>query len=133
MGRSKLDFRGDEVTRAIVAELNRRLHRCAILVWNRWKELINVDGTGVGPSGRLIYGADPSKPGEPPHKQRGRLLASAAFEVVGLVARVGTNLLYGRILELGGRNVAARPSLRVALRECRDQIRAILSAPMKGP
>ena len=82
--------------------------------------------------GSLVYGANPSKPGEPPHKQRGRLLGSVAWEVAGLVGRAGTNLLYGRWLEIGTRNMAARPWLRRALAECRDQIRAILSAPMKS-
>jgi len=125
-----LKWDGDGVRRLILAELTRRLHRCAVLVWNTWKSLLNVDGTGASQGGGLVYGAHPSKPGEPPHKQRGRLLASAAWEVVGLVARVGTNLLYGRILELGGANVEARPSLRVALKMCLDKIRRILSAPM---
>lgn len=140
--RARLDFRGDEVRGRIRAELIRRLRICAILVWNTWKELLNVDGTGVRePSGakgrflsqkaKLIYGAYPSKPGEPPHKQTGRLLASAAWEISGLVARVGSNVPYARILEFGGRFVAPRPSLRVADKLCRDRVRRILSAVMK--
>jgi hypothetical protein len=84
-------------------------------------------------NGSLAYGANPSKAGDPPRKQRGRLLASVAFEVDGLVGRVGTNLLYGRWLELGTRLMAARPWLRRAAKELQDQIRRILSAPMKGP
>jgi phage gpG-like protein len=80
--------------------------------------------------GSLVYGANPSKPGDPPHKQRGRLLASVAWEVVDTVARVGTNLNYGRWLELGTTKMAARPWLRRALAETRDEVLRILSAPM---
>jgi hypothetical protein len=141
----KLEWNGDRAKAAIRAELARRLNRAAILVLNHWKDLINTDGTGVRAKsgggrdkqgrfrkkkGGLAYGANPSAPGEPPHKQRGRLLASAAWEVVGLVARVGTNLLYGRWLELGTSRMAARPSLRRALKEMQGEVLAILRAPM---
>ena len=78
---------------------------------------------------KRIYGF-PSKPGEPPHKQTGHLRRSVAWELVGLVARVGTNLRYGRWLELGTSKMAARPWLRVALAQCRSAIREILSKPM---
>ena len=141
----KLEWHGDEAAKAIEAEVNRRLHRCCVTVLNHAKTLINVNGTGVSTSGggrdakgryrkkskKLRYGAHPSAPGEPPRKQTGRLLASVAWEVSGLVGRVGTNLPYGRWLELGTRLMAARPWLRRALAECRDKILAILSAPMK--
>lgn len=83
--------------------------------------------------GARVYGATRSLPGEPPRKQLGHLRRSVAYEVDGNVGRVGTNLLYGRILELGSRLMKARPWLRRALRECQDRIKAILSAPMKGP
>jgi hypothetical protein len=133
MGKFRIEDHGPEILKIITAELHRRLSRCAMLVLNRWKALLNVDGTGVGPTGKLIYGAHPSKPGEPPRKQRGRLLASAAWEIIKLIARVGTNLPYGRILEQGGAKVKARPSLGQALKELMAQIRSILSAPMRGP
>jgi phage gpG-like protein len=133
MSKYRLEFEGDKITRAIFEELHRRVTRCAILVWNAWKKLLSVEGAGVGANGSLKYGANPSKPGEPPRKQRGRLLASAAWEVVKLVARVGSNLGYARVLELGGKDVRPRPSLRRAVKECQGQIQSILSAPMKGP
>jgi hypothetical protein len=145
---SRLDWHGDAVAARIRSELSRRLSRCCLLVVDRAKGLLNVDGTGTrkgrkkrGKDGRyrkagkggLAYGANPSKAGEAPRKQRGRLLGSVAWELVGLAGRVGTNLPYGRWLELGTRLTAARPWLRVALRDCRDAIVRILSAPMKGP
>ncbi len=135
-------WNGDALKRQIHAELGRRLDACAIVVENHAKVLISVDGTArvatvkVDSKGRkrkgtkLVYGANPSKPGEPPHVQTGRLRASVAHERVGLVARVGTSLLYGRWLELGTVHMAARPWLRRALFECSAQIRAILGRPM---
>jgi phage gpG-like protein len=77
------------------------------------------------PAGR-IHGATRSGPGEPPYKQTGRLRAGVTHEVLDesakITARVGTNLPYGRHLELGTRKMAARPWLRRALDECRAEI-----------
>lgn len=129
------------VRAAIEREMARRVRVCCILVWNHAKTLVNKEGTGRGAGGRtstgrfkarrLVYGANPSRPGEPPHKQRGRLLASIAWEVEGLVGRVGSNLSYARHLELGTRRLAARPWLRRALAEKTPEILAIMKAPMR--
>jgi hypothetical protein len=143
-----LRWHGDAVQGRIRAEMKRRISYCCLLVLNWAKQLINVEGTAKSKaagkrnakgqflkgSGKLAYGANPSKPGEPPHKQTGRLLGSVAFEVSDdLEGRVGTNLKYGRWLELGTRLMAARPWLRRALKECQAQILAVLKAPMRGP
>lgn len=126
-----------KVRAAVEREAKRRVRACCILVWNHAKFLVNKEGTGRrGGSGKyksrkLVYGANPSRPGEPPHKQTGRLLASIAWEVAGLTGRVGTNVKYGRFLELGTRHMAARPWLRRALREKEGEIRAIMAAPMR--
>lgn len=83
-------------------------------------------------AGSLIYGANPSKPGEPPHVQTGRLRASVAYEVAEQVARIGTNVIYGRHLELGTSKMAPRPWLRRMLVEMTPTYRAILTAPIRG-
>jgi phage gpG-like protein len=80
--------------------------------------------------GARIYGANPSAPGEPPRKQTGRLRASVTYEVeeASLTARVGTNVEYGKYLELGTKKgIAPRPWLRRALAECRAKIDSILA------
>lgn len=84
-------------------------------------------------AGRRIYGSNPSKPGEPPHKQKGDLRASVTHERDGsrLLFRVGTNKEYGRWLELGTANMAARPWLRRALIDQARRIRNILIARLK--
>ena len=109
------------------------IERAAIVVENRARELLSIAGTGRiegvehGPIER-------SKPGEPPRKQTGRLRASVTREISepDLEARVGTNVDYGRYLELGTkRGVLPRPWLRRALAETQTQINQILSG-LKG-
>ncbi len=139
-------WHGPACLKAIEGELGRRLDASAITVANRAKKLLSVDGTGVaaGPqrnargqfqkSKRLVYGAFPSKPGEPPHVQTGRLRSSVAWERSGMVARVGTNVPYGRYLEVNGPggNGQKRPWLKRALSECIPAINIVMSRPFRG-
>lgn len=79
--------------------------------------------------GQRIYGAVRSAPGEPPRKQTGRLRASVTYEVdpQALAARVGTNVKYGKYLELGTkRGIAPRPWLRRALAETQARVNQLL-------
>lgn len=140
---SNLKWNGLQFLALLNAELRRRLSACAIATTNHAKKLINVDGTGrrtirkrnakgkLVRSKKLVYGAHPSKPGEPPRKQTGRLLGSVAWEISGLVARVGTNVKYGRWLELATARMAARPWLRRALKEMLGFIEAVMRRPWK--
>ena len=69
-----------------------------------------------------------STPGESPHKDTGRLRASISheFDTAEHTARVGTNLVYGKWLEVGTKNMEARPFLRKAFNEHFQQIKKIL-------
>lgn len=59
-----------------------------------------------------------SAPGEAPAVQYGRLIGSVAFERPRrLLRRVGTNLDYGRFLELGTKRIQPRPWLRPAYKQ----------------
>jgi phage gpG-like protein len=134
-------WHGDALKRKFEGMVGRRLDAASIVVQNHAKALISTEGTAKATAGRtlrsgrkvrkgsLIYGASPSKPGEPPNVQTGRLRGSVAHERVGMVARVGTNVRYGRDLELGTRKMAARPWLRRALVEMTPAVQAILAAP----
>lgn len=85
-------------------------------------------------AGRRVYGKNPSAPGEPPRKQTGQLRRSVQAEVDrdALTARVGTNVEYGKHLELGTRKgLAARPWLRPAYLKALPKVRAWL-ATLKG-
>jgi hypothetical protein len=158
---SNLKWHGDVFVRALKAELRRRIESACYAVFLHAKALINTEGAGK-PSGRvrnkagklvkrrkMRYGENPSAPGEPPHKQMGRLEGSVAYETgeqLGVpLGRVGTNVPYGRTLEQGasgtrssawGRptrsyrwTLLARPWLRKALREKTAQIKAIMTRP----
>ncbi len=136
-----IQWNGEAVKTAIRAEMARRLQAAAVVVQNEARLLLSVPGTIPAGGGgrdkkgrsRRVYGSNPSLPGEPPRKQYGHLRRSVAREVdrLSLTARVGTNLKYGRWLELGtSRGLAARPWLRRALSQARQQITAILSRPL---
>lgn len=84
--------------------------------------------------GRRIYGANPSKPGEFPHKQFGVLRRSIAQDYAPetVTARVGTPLSYGKYLELGSKKMAARPYLRRTLAEEQQKIEEIILGSVGG-
>lgn len=143
---ANLRWNGPQFQRAVTAHMRRNLSAACIALVNHAKELISIEGTGraiaahVGRYGwgpakkyrkkQLIYNFSPSSPGEPPHVQTGRLRGSVAWEVVGLLGRVGTNVKYGRWLELGTKRLAARPWLRPSLDAMRSALIRILTRPM---
>lgn len=93
------------------------LLRVCLMIVARAKEILSVPGTGrVG--GRRSGPVTHARPGEPPRKQTGRLRASVTYELDArdLAGRVGTNVDYGRHLELGTRRgLLPRPWLRPAV------------------
>jgi len=107
------------------------------LHWSKVRKLVaqgHIIATPAKTKAKRITGAFPSAPGDPPHKQTGTLLKSVAYELVTVaaktIARVGTNIKYGRWLELGTKKMKPRPWLRRSLDAKRAQIIAILSAPI---
>ena len=140
---------GQKFSRDLAAEERRRLERAAMVVEREAKRLLSVSGTGVWQGkgkykevvravkakGKKIYGVFPSRPGEPPHKQTGRLRASVTHEVMRwgwrMVARVGTNVWYGKVLQHGNSRIKPRPWLDVALKRTTVQVKQILGAPWK--
>lgn len=74
-----------------------------------------------------------SHPGDPPNADTGRLMKSIAFEVDDktMSAVVGTNLLYGKYLEFGTENMAARPWLVPALKSTSKKIGQIMKSAWK--
>jgi HK97 gp10 family phage protein len=122
---------GEQRHAEIQLEMRRRIAAAVRLVLNQARVLVSTPGTRLRKGKAKVYGAVRSQPGEPPRKQTGQLRRSIATEVLGLIGRVGTNLKYGKHLELGTRHMAARPWLRRALAESRAKITAILSRPIK--
>lgn len=112
-----LNWFGVQVTQEVQRQAERGMVRA----------MIHLEGKVIR---KISKGQPPSRPGEPPHVLTGRLRQSITHqvEVVGreVIGRVGTNVEYGRRLELGfvgtdslGRNVnqAQRPYLRPTLLE----------------
>jgi hypothetical protein len=149
---TKVTWYGEKFLSILRAEIRRRIYACVIQVQNHAKKLIGIEGAARGTKGkRLKYGYQRSMPGEPPRKQMGRLQSSVASEVTdnggNPAGRAGTNVPYGRWLELGAsaiRNTVfgrktkpfhwkllARPWLRRALTESLGFIKAVMSRPMK--
>lgn len=139
-----MKWNGDKYKDLMRIEMENRLEGAITVVFNRMRRLLSVSGTGVrleggevvkkvkGGSrgrGKTVYGAFPSRPGESPHKQTGELRRSIAKEVdrKNLVARAGTNKLYGKWLEFGTSKMAPRPWARRALMESFARIRKILN------
>jgi hypothetical protein len=114
----QLKWFGDQISARLKSELTKRIYTSCIVLSNAAKQSL---GQPFPPS---------SSPGQPPHRRTGRLRASVAYEVDGMTGRVGTNVQYGRWLELGTSRVDARPWLRPALMSSRQKIERILGAPI---
>lgn len=129
MSGARVEWHGDEASRHVRSRAVRFLYRAASWVQTRAKQLLSIAGTGKV-KGKRVGPVERSKPGEPPRKQTGRLRASVQKEVdaESLTARVGTNVEYGRHLELGTkRGVKPRPWLRRALAEMQTKVAQLLA------
>jgi phage gpG-like protein len=125
----KVEFNLDGATQHIRKGAINFIERACITVENRARELLSIPGTGHEGTRE-----EASQPGEPPRKQTGRLRASVTREIdeSALEGRVGTNVDYGKYLELGTkRGILPRPWLRRALAEMQGRVNEILSG-MKG-
>ncbi len=119
-------WHGRIVQKKIDAGIQRNLTRAALFVVRQVKLSLSV----AGPT-KTHPGAPASKPGEPPHKRTGVLGRSITHEVGKGYARVGTNLKYGKPLEVGTSKMAARPYLRPAVYKNRRAIKKILGMKIR--
>ena len=126
-----MKWNGRQAVSLIDAEVGKRVDAAARVLRDRAKELISrgqpvkIYGKAAG---RSRKGLDPSKAGEPPKMVSGHLRLNVKKEHSGLEARVGTNVPYGKWLELGtgggkwtavsaGARMAPRPWLSKAVYE----------------
>lgn len=101
-----------------------------VVVTNRVKKNLSQKGTGrIYRRGGVLHQA--SAPGRPPAVDTGRLRASYTWrtgeDMGGVFVEVGTNVVYAPWLEFGTRYMEARPHLRPAIEELRDEIRALIT------
>jgi hypothetical protein len=126
---TRFEWRQDAFMRSVEATTEKKLEMASTVVKDNIKVLINRGNSD---------GRHPSLPGEPPKKVTGRLFRSIAFvirrEGKQLVSRIGTDVPYGRRLELGyagtdssGRTYhqASRPFLRPGLQRSLGVMRRI--------
>lgn len=125
----------------IEKEVERRMTAVGMEIQSTAVRKLNVGQPVRRTKGGHLVGLAPSAPGEPPKTLSARLKQSVAFAVsrdfAKIALRVGTNVVYGRRLELGfhgrdkkGRNISqeARPWLRVSVEESRRAIQRIFRA-----
>lgn len=143
-----MDWNGGAFIAQVEAKARRNVEAACIHVQNEARVKLSVAGTRVAGSaftgtgvigvkgkkyrkGRRIYGANPSKPGEAPHKQLGTLRASVAHEMLTdeLAGLTGTSLEYGKYLELGAprAHLLPRPWLRATLAEQKSRVVEIIT------
>lgn len=126
-----LRWYGEEAKRRIRSETNKRIDRAGRIL----RDFIRVKLSRSQPvvihgktAGRSRKGMSPSQPGEYPKKVTGHLRMNVQSEMDDrtATARVGTNVKYGKYLELGTRKMARRPWLSKALLGARTRIIAML-------
>jgi HK97 gp10 family phage protein len=131
-----LAWYGDKWLENFRQEQVKRLNRAAIYLEGKVKEALGVKGaplSGRDSGGRFVRAnCEPSQSGDFPHLQTGNLRRSITHEVDGqkLIARVGTNAIYSKFLELGTSKMQPRPFLQRVLDEHRAELRAILAGKM---
>lgn len=129
------NFNPSRVQKNIDDFLEKRMRAVGALVRNTAVKKLNKGQPIRRTKGGNLIGLAPSKPGEPPRTLTGRLKQSVSYAINrtrGRVAvRIGTNVVYGRRLELGfhgrdrlGRryNQEPRPWLRPSVTENRREI-----------
>lgn len=125
---------GPECTLKLRAAVGIRFDKAARTLRDYIREKLSVPNVVIGWN-RMKYGpikgtrgSQPSKPGEYPRKLTGNLRRNVQSETdrEALVARVGTNVPYGKYLELGTRKMLPRPWLSRGLTEIWSTLRKIV-------
>lgn len=134
----KIDWKGLEFQKLVRRGMTKNLTAAGRALKAEVKRVISVSGrtvsfhtTRTGNVKKTLgaKGSSPSEPGEPPHKQTGRLIRSLFSKLAnrGKAVRVGGK---GAALEYGTRKMAARPFLRSTLAKMQSQLASILTRPI---
>lgn len=123
-GAEKLMARLGEIQNVVFPVVAKKLSESALAVHRSATISIQAhesQGRTYG-SGKTAHTA--SAPGNPPNSDTGFLIRHIKFELdkEKLVAVVGTNLKYGKYLEMGTKHIRARPWLLPAFEMHRTQI-----------
>ena len=126
-GNVKVKWYGGKVIPQIKRKTAARLELAAAAIQNAAKEGLGREQPTKG-TGLNMRGLDPSKRKEYPKVVTGHLRKNVfrTIDKKSLVARVGTNVKYGRYLELGTIWMQRRPWLSLALRDAMPEVRRLL-------
>lgn len=137
----RVEWHGDKFRLSVERAMRQRLEAACIFLETQVKQDINQSGTltyrpvnrngTLGKREKVLYNFTHSRPGEPPFRQTGHLLRSITHEVSGMVGRVGSTIPYALHLELGTRDMAARPFLRSNLIRHSAAIQKILTGTIR--
>ena len=122
-----LIWHGPKAVKAINREMRKRIKDSAQF-WVRYaRERMGVAGHNVSRQGTGTHAGN-SKPGQHPRKQTGHLRRNVTWEmeIRKPLARVGTNVKYGRYLEEGTHNMSPRPWMTLTNRDTRTSIKRII-------
>ena len=129
----KLVFHTVEVIRAMEQAASKKMAEATQAV--RTETLNTLSGSRSGrtyyvPGTHKEYTA--SSPGQPPAQATGRLRQSVKTSIEGhglnIIGKVGTDLDYGKCLEYGTKNMAARPWLRISFEKAESTVKGILGS-----
>lgn len=128
----KLKFHTREVLHSINQSASRKMAAAVNEVRNTVLETLSGSRTGETyyvPGTRRQYTA--SAPGESPavatSELRESIGTSIESELGGVVGKVGTDKIQGKMTEFGTRNMAPRPWLRKSFEKAEGKVKAILS------
>lgn len=140
--KNNVQWYGTEFIGQMKRGLTKNLTAAGTLLLKDVRAALNVDGrtvtettTASGKTRRKYgkRGSSPSQPGEPPHKQSGRLRRDTFKQLKPkkMVMRVGTRAPHGGMLEFGTRKMAPRPYLRSTYAKDQAKIAQILTTPIQ--
>jgi phage gpG-like protein len=131
-----VEWNGEAFAKGLSKEYAKNVELAAIHLKTRIKENLNQDQERkrwTGKRGVYYRGFDPSHPGQFPHKLRGDLQRSIAYEMSAdkQTAYVGTAQNYGLFLEIGTTRMAARPWLAPTLQQESGKLAEIIRGGTK--
>jgi hypothetical protein len=118
-----LKWYGDQAQGILKADVNRRVFAAGVYLFRYIRS--KLGDPVVKEKTRVV---ERSQPGDYPRKEIGHLRRNVTREhdFVKVETRVGTNVPYGRYLELGTRKMERRPWLSRAVAECVSKIKTIM-------
>lgn len=121
-----LKWHGNKVQKSMRRNMQHRLDAAALIWVRHATRQLNMKTNRDGKT--------PSMPGEYPAMVTSHLRRNINWERIAgrLAVRVGTNVEYGKFLEVGTRKIAKRPWMTLTNRQTKTQIKNTIGRPMRS-